>query len=96
MPAYLIGTMTVKDAALWALYVEGVAKSLAPFDAEVVFRGQRAAALAGEQSRELAVVIRFADQAALQAWFHSEAYQELIPLRDRAADVVITSYDQIG
>lgn len=95
MPAYLIGTMTVKDPALWALYVEGVAKSLAPFDAELVFRGKRVAVLAGEQPRELAVVIRFADPAALQAWFHSEAYQDLIPLRDRAADVVITSYDEI-
>nr|WP_302504109.1 DUF1330 domain-containing protein [Geoalkalibacter halelectricus] len=39
------------------------------------------------------VVIAFTDQDSLGRWFHSELYQSLIPLRDRAADVVIISYD---
>lgn len=94
MAAYLIGRITVKDPGLWAQYTEGVRQSLAPFDAEVVFRGRRAAVLAGDEDRELAVVIRFADHATLSRWFQAPAYQSLIPLREEAADVVIAGYEE--
>lgn len=95
MSAYLIGHISIKDPALWAAYVDGVVESLKPFAGEVVFRGKRAAVLAGEHPYDLAVVIRFVDQGRLQSWFLSPAYQALIPLRDRAADVVILAYDEV-
>ncbi len=95
MAAYLIGNIRVKDEALWQRYVAGVRESLAPHAAEVVFRGGLNTELAGEQPYPLAVVIRFADQAALQRWFQSDAYQALIPLRERAAEVIIASYDAL-
>jgi len=93
MPTYLIGQITVTNPTLWQEYVTGVAESIAPFDASIVFRGKRSQVLAGENERELVVVIEFADRATLDGWFHSEKYQSLIALRDRAADVVITTYD---
>ena len=93
MPAYLVGQVTVKQPGPWAEYVDGVARSLRPYAAEILFRGRRAAVLAGEQPRELVVVIRFADLAKLHAWHESDAYQALVPLRERAADVVITAYE---
>ena len=93
MAAYLIGHMTVKDPVQWKIYTEGVAKSLAPFGAEVIFRGKRAAVLTGEHSHQNSVVIRFPDQLTLEQWYNSKAYQELIPIRDQAADVVLISYD---
>ena len=96
MAGYLIGQITVKDPELWQRYTEGVRDSLEPFGAEVVFRGRRASLLAGEHDKELAVVIRFADQDTLLRWFWSDAYQELIPLRERAADVVIVGYEEAG
>lgn len=95
-PACLIGQMRVKDAAAWERYVAGVAESLKPYAAEVLLRGQRHSILAGDSDRELAVVIRFADQETLQAWFQSAAYQELISLRDLAADVTILGYDLVS
>jgi uncharacterized protein (DUF1330 family) len=93
MAAYLIGHITIKDPAQWNVYVEGVRKSLIPFEAQVMFRGQRAAVLAGEHPYRNTVVIQFPDQPTLQNWYHSETYQQLIPVRDSAADVVIISYD---
>jgi len=93
MAAYLIGHITVKDPDLWQEYTAGVKKSLGPFEADVVFRGQRAAVLAGEHSYEQCVVIKFSDQDSLQKWYNSDTYQALIPTRDKAADVVIISYD---
>jgi len=93
MAAYLIGHITVKNPDKWKVYVEGVRKSLIPFEAEVVFRGKRAAVLAGELPHENTVVIKFPDQPTLQQWYNSDDYQGLIPNRNEAADVVIISYD---
>ena len=92
MAAYLLGQITVKDDGLWQQYVAGVAESLAPFDSKIIFRGQLEKVLAGEQLHSLVVVIEFPEHATLDAWFTSEKYQALIPVRDRAADVVITTY----
>jgi uncharacterized protein (DUF1330 family) len=93
MSAYLIGHIKIKDPAQWAVYVEGVGKSLVPFAAQIVFRGKCAAVLTGKHAYEETVVIKFPDQPTLQNWYQSETYQQLIPTRDRAADVVIISYD---
>jgi uncharacterized protein (DUF1330 family) len=93
MAAYLIGHITIKNPAQWNVYVEGVRKSLIPFEAQIVFRGKRAAVLTGEHLFQDTVVIKFSDQSSLQKWYHSDSYQQLIPTRDSAADVVIISYD---
>jgi uncharacterized protein (DUF1330 family) len=92
MAAYLVGHITVKDNGLWQEYVAGVKESLAPFEAKIVFRGQLLQVLAGQHEHDLVVVIQFLDQATLENWYGSEKYQSLIPLRDKAADVVITAY----
>ena len=93
MPAYLIGHITIKNHEKWKTYVDGVQKSLVPFKAEVVFRGKRASVLTGTHPHQDTVVIKFPDQPTLQQWYHSDAYQALITVRDEAADVVIISYD---
>lgn len=93
MASYLIGQITVKNSELWQEYVSGVAESLIPFDSKIIFRGHRTATLAGENNRNIVVVIEFTDQTTLDNWFNSEKYQSLIPLRDRAADVTITTYE---
>ena len=92
MAAYLVGPITVKEDKLWKEYVAGVQESIAPFDAKVVFRGRLDKVLAGQHAHDLVVVIEFADQATLNNWFNSEQYQSLIPLRDKAANVTITTY----
>ena len=92
MAAYLVGHITVKDEELWQQYVAGVADSLAPFDAKIIFRGTLEKVLAGEHPHTLTVVIEFPDHATLDDWFNSKKYQALIPLRDKAADVCITTY----
>lgn len=95
MSAYLIGHITIKDPDKWQTYVEGVRKSLLPFEAEIIFRGKRATVLAGEHPHENTVVIKFPDQPTLQNWYQSDTYQALIPNRNEAADVVIISYNPL-
>ena len=93
MPSYLVGHITVKDDELWQKYVSGVQESLFPFDSKVIFRGKLASVLAGEHEHDLVVVIEFPDQSTLDNWYSSEKYQALIPLRDKAANVVIMAYE---
>ena len=92
MAAYLVGHITVKDDGLWQKYMAGVKESLAPFDCKIIFRGQLDKILAGQHDHNLVVVIEYPDQTTLDNWYGSEKYQSLIPLRDKAADVVITTY----
>ncbi|WP_263067590.1 DUF1330 domain-containing protein [Halomonas sp. 7T] len=49
--------------------------------------------LGGEHRHTDTVVIRFPDIEAVDEWFHSDAYQQLIPLRTQAADVDLISYE---
>lgn len=90
--AYVVGHITVKDPAKWAEYRDQVPATLAPWQAELVFRGKQLAVLAGKHPHTDIVVIRFPTVAAVNAWFSSPAYQALVPLRLQAADVDLTSY----
>ena len=93
LSAFVIGHITVKDKSLWGEYRGQVPATLAPWGGNLVFRGQRLAVLGGRHEHADTVVIRFPDRAAVEGWFASAAYQALIPLRERAADVVLVSYE---
>lgn len=93
MAAYLIGHISIKDPQQWEAYRSQVPATLAPWQAELVFRGKAFAVLGGRHAHTDTVVIRFPDSAALRGWFESPAYQALIPLRERAADVTLIGYD---
>ena len=92
MASYLVGHITVKDDELWQKYVSGVQESLFPFNSKVIFRGKLVSVLAGKHEHDLVVVIEFSDQSTLDNWYYSEKYQSLIPLRDKAANVVLTTF----
>lgn len=94
MSACVIGHITVRDADKWAQYRAQVPATLAPWGAELLFRGQRAAVLSGEHAHTDTVVIRFPDLAAVDAWYASPAYQALIPLRRQAADLDLVVFGE--
>ncbi|HEX2530235.1 MAG TPA: DUF1330 domain-containing protein [Burkholderiaceae bacterium] len=91
--AYVVGQVTVKDKEKWATYRSRVPATLAPWGAELVFRGKQVAVFSGENPHADIVVIRFPDAGAVNGWFSSSAYQSLIPLRQQAADIVLLSYE---
>lgn len=92
MAALLIGRITVRDAALWAEYRAQVGATIAAFGGEVLFRGRPDAVFDGPDATTDVVVVRFPDRDALHAWHASPAYQALVPLRRRAAEVVLVGY----
>ncbi|MEY4726435.1 MAG: hypothetical protein RLZ36_1062 [Pseudomonadota bacterium] len=91
--AYIVGQMTVKNETKWAEYRGQVLDTLIPFGGELVFRGHQARALSGNCPHADIVVIRFSSLADADNWHSSAAYQALIPLRQEAADVVLTTYE---
>ena len=91
--AYVVGQMTVKNEMKWAEYRGQVLATLKPFGGELVFRGHQVKALSGECPHADIVVIRFASLADADGWHNSAAYQALIPVREEAADVVLTTYE---
>jgi uncharacterized protein (DUF1330 family) len=94
MAAYVIGHITVKDMDLWAEYRSRVPETLAPWGAELVLRAKRVAVLSGRHDHTDTVVIRFPDADAVTRWYHSAAYQALIPLRLQAANIDLVSYEE--
>jgi uncharacterized protein (DUF1330 family) len=91
MSACVIGHIIVKDEEKWAQYRAQVPATLAPWGAELLFRGKVDSVLAGAHPHTDTVVIRFPESAAVAAWYRSPAYQALIPLREQAAELVLIS-----
>ncbi|WP_293752436.1 DUF1330 domain-containing protein [Limnohabitans sp. Rim8] len=90
--AYVVGQMMVKNSEKWAQYRGQVLATVQPFGGELVFRGQQVQTFSGVNPHPDIVVIRFPSADDAQAWHGSAAYQALIPLRQEAADVVLTTY----
>jgi uncharacterized protein (DUF1330 family) len=91
--AYFVGQITVKDEDKWAQYRNQVPDTLAPWRAELMFRGKQPHAQVNASPHPHIVVIRSPSLADAEAWHRSSAYQALIPLRQEAADVVGTLYE---
>ena len=90
--AFVVGQMTVKHPEKWAQYRSQVLATLVPFGGELVFRGEQVQSFSGINPHPDIVVIRFPSLGDAQGWHSSAAYQALIPLRQEAADVVLTTY----
>ena len=90
--AFVVGQMTEKHPEKWAQYRSQVLATLVPFGGELVFRGEQVQSFSGVNPHPDIVVIRFPSLGDAQGWHASAAYQALIPLRQEAADVVLTTY----
>ena len=90
--AYVVGNITVRNPDRWAEYRAQVPATLAPWHAEIVIRAGAAEALSGNHAHTDIVVLRFPDLASAKGWFHSPAYQALLPLRNEAAAVDLVCY----
>ncbi|MFI7277692.1 DUF1330 domain-containing protein [Streptomyces sp. NPDC049879] len=61
-------------------YLEGIDATLAPFGGRYLVHGDPPTVLEGEWPGDL-VVIAFPDRARAEAWYASDAYREILPLR---------------
>lgn len=86
MAAYLIAFVKVKDAQKMQEYAAQAGATFAPFGGAPLFRGKVVEILAGQHDGQASLVAKFPDAKSAHDWYHSPAYQALVPLRDQAAE----------
>lgn len=94
MTALMISTINVKKPEKLAEYLTRVKQLGAQHGAELVFSGPAQGAIAGAQDHEMVVIARFPSVEDIDALFASAAYQPLIALREKAADMTIVKYSE--
>lgn len=61
-------------------YLEGIDATLAPYQGRFIIHGDQPEVLEGTWSGDL-IMIEFPDRASARAWYSSDAYQVILPLR---------------
>lgn len=92
-PAHLVGQIRIKNPEIWADYCSQVPATLEPWGAELLFRGKKETTFSGETPYTDIVVIRFPSLTALHGWHESTAYQAILPLREAAAEVLLSGFE---
>ena len=83
-PAYMIGEVDVTDPATFQKYSEKVPGTLAPFNGHFLVRVGKTQTLEGDAPKRM-VVIAFDSMQDARAWYDSQAYQAIKPIRESAA-----------
>ena len=92
MAAYtIVEVQEVMDPDGFAEYREKVGPILAQYGAKMIARGNQIDPLDGDWESAVLIIFEFESQERIRAWRDSEAYREIIPLRDRSARLRILS-----
>ena len=86
MSVYLMAGINIRDAAAYEAYEREAMDSLKKYDSEVLVVSDKPVAREVTNPFRRYVVLRFADQAAFDAWYGSPEYQKAIPLRHASAE----------
>ena len=82
---YVIAEVEITDPQAFQEYGAKVGPTLAAYNARLIVRG-KAAGKEGSAPVGTIVVLEFSSLADAEAWYNSPAYQEILPLRQRAAN----------
>lgn len=93
MSAFFVANVRVKNPEKFQRYAQAAGQSMQPFGGSVLIKGASRRTLAGPEGFPNLALVQFPDHDSLEAWYQSPEYQALVPLRDEAADMLITSYD---
>jgi len=95
MAAYIIGDVRVEDPERYKDYAAHTESTLEPFGGRFIVRGGVSEVLEGEWRPNRLVVIEFPEAEAARAWYASDAYAEIRPIRQEASTgslVVVEGY----
>lgn len=84
-PAYFVAEFWLEDAEAIKPYSAQVPATLEPYGGRFIVRGGQMDELEGEPPHNARmIVIAFDTMKKAQEWYHSQAYQKIIPLRKKA------------
>jgi uncharacterized protein (DUF1330 family) len=81
MRALVILQENILDEEMFAEYRKLVMPTLAAFEAKFVVRGGQSTVIEGTWPFQRTVVLEFPSRDHAEGWYHSEAYQAILPLR---------------
>ena len=84
MVAYLVGEMEVDDPEGYQNYAKDSPKSVIKFGGRYIARGGKTVTLEGDPPPPRVVIVEFKSLADAEAFYHSEEYQKIAPLRQAA------------
>jgi len=84
-PAYTIAEIEVTDPATFQKYGEATRVGIPAAGGRVIVRGGKTFVINGAPPKQI-VVIQWESLEKAQAYFESEAYKQLVPIRDRSAN----------
>jgi uncharacterized protein (DUF1330 family) len=85
LPAFYIAEFEVSDPEGLKPYSARIASTLEPFGGRFIVRASKIALLEGQAPKGL-VVIAFESMEKAEAWYDSPTYQEIKPIRHKAAN----------
>lgn len=95
MPVLNFSYATIKDRAVFKEYVEKASALMQCHNIETVVRGTYRTAFRGtSKGPHYAAVFRYEDMESAMRFYRSDAYRDLIELRDAACDMEIQFYDE--
>ena len=92
MTAFFVSTGTIKDPDKFEPYAAKARELVIDYGGETILVGKAETAFVGVLDHKIIGIVKFPDHEALNAWYNSDAYQEIIPIRDESADVTAFSY----
>jgi uncharacterized protein (DUF1330 family) len=95
MTAYVIALVDVHDPEAYARYRAEVPAIVAAHGGRFLVRGGAQEVLEGEWPQTRTVVMAFADRAAASAFYRSDAYKAIVPLRQAASSGRILVVDGV-
>lgn len=90
--ALFVALVSVNDPERFLEYAGKAKETITAHGGEIQIRAQAESALTGELNHKSLAVIGFPDMNTLTKWYDSPEYQALIPLRDQASKMDITTY----
>jgi uncharacterized protein (DUF1330 family) len=85
---YLILAKTI-DTELFADYIKGHIPTISLFGGRVTFRSTDNTPVLGTETWDAIAIQEWPDEAAFEAWWHSEEYRPWALIRDKAATMTI-------
>ena len=96
MAAYVIVQERIDDPAMFEEYRSQVLPTLEPFGGRFLVRGGHYTVLEGEWALERTAMLEFDSREKAEGWYHSEAYQKILPLRINCGESNFIIIDGVG
>ncbi|NMM44312.1 DUF1330 domain-containing protein [Rhodospirillaceae bacterium KN72] len=83
MPAYIVGNITVTDPEAYKEYAAKAPETIYGHGGKYLVRGGAFEVLEGDWQPDRLVVLEFPDAETLKTWYYSDAYQAILPIRQK-------------